>query len=79
MTTAINTFPRRLYSTRKTVAFLYAGKLYMAPEKGDFRTDTQVVVTAVNDDGSLAVKQRRAHAKSVVGTFRAELTQRCKA
>lgn len=65
--------PRRLYSTRKTVAFCYAGKLYLAPEKGEFRTDVPVVVTAVNDDGSLMVKQRRAHAKGVVGTFRAEL------
>lgn len=65
--------PRRLYSTRKTVAFCYAGKLFLAPEKGEFRTDVSVVVTAVNDDGSLTVKQRKAHAKSVVGTFRAEL------
>lgn len=63
--------PRRIYSTRSTLAFCFAGSLY-APQGGaesTFRKGVPVTVEAETDDGGLVVKQRKPHAKVLCETW----------
>lgn len=66
--------PRRVYSTLGTLALCHKGLLYgfvavNEGEKSALRKDIPALVTSTNEDGSIVVKQRRPHAKTVVETW----------
>ena len=63
--------PRRIYSTKSTRAFCFAGQLF-APAKGSesaFRMGVPVTVEGETEDGGLVVKQRKPHAKVLCETW----------
>lgn len=65
MTMIARTAPRRLYSTRGTLAVCFNGVLY-APAAGtetEFLKDIPVTIAETLENGSVTVKQRKAHAK----------------
>jgi len=72
--------PRRLYSTRGTMVFLFKGKRYCPAGESAFVTKAPCTVVEEHKDGSLTVKQRlpkKAGITEVWVEF-AELPRQCK-
>jgi len=65
------TSPRRVYSTRGTLALCYEGALFGFTGEGEtrLRKDVPAVVTELTDEGGVVVKQRKAHSKAIVETW----------
>ena len=64
------TSPRRVYSTQGTLALCFEGTLFAAPEGTKCRKGVPaVVISSDPEEGTIKVKQRKAHAKAVTETW----------